>query len=115
METSFWSVSGRDHLDPAACINKPTVPPGGFLSTKITYAFKQIYFLESAPFYVVPSVFSIFLLQDVMRSDPAKEHPSRLKLKSASVVHSHRTLFAVFSLDSLDLTKCQFDIIIKTR
>jgi hypothetical protein len=53
-------------------------------------------------FYVVPSVFSIFLLQDVMRSDPAKEHPSRLKLKSASVVHSHRTLFAVFSLDSLD-------------
>jgi hypothetical protein len=41
METSFWSVSGRDHLDPAACINKPTVPPGGFLSTKITYAFKH--------------------------------------------------------------------------
>jgi hypothetical protein len=35
--------------------------------------------------------FSIFLLQDIMRSDPAKEHPSRLKLKSEAVVHGHRT------------------------
>jgi hypothetical protein len=36
--------------------------------------------------------FSIFLLQDVMRSDPAKEYPSRLKLKSEEVVHGHGTL-----------------------
>ena len=34
------------------------------------------------PIPIVPSLFSIFLLQDVMRADPAKEHLSRLKLKS---------------------------------
>jgi hypothetical protein len=28
-----------------------------------------------------------------MSSDPEKEHPSRLKLKSEAVVHGHRTLF----------------------
>jgi hypothetical protein len=31
METSFWFISGRDHLDPAACLNKHFAPPGGFL------------------------------------------------------------------------------------
>jgi predicted nucleic acid-binding protein len=29
--------------------------------------------------------------KDVMRSDPAKEHSSRLKLKSEAVVHGHWT------------------------
>jgi hypothetical protein len=56
----------------------------------------QIYFLESVPFFrLSPQYFSIFLLQDVMRSDPAKEHPSCLKLKSEAVVHDHRTFPAI--------------------
>jgi hypothetical protein len=39
----------------------------------------QVDFLKSAPFPIVPSVSSIFLLQDVMRSNPAKEHLYCLK------------------------------------
>jgi hypothetical protein len=35
--------------------------------------------------------FSIFLLQDVMCSDPAKKYLSSLKLKSEAVIHGHWT------------------------
>src|SRR3989339_1426136 len=35
----LWSASGRDRLAPAACINKPTVPHRGFLSTKAETTF----------------------------------------------------------------------------
>jgi hypothetical protein len=45
---------------------------------------------------VVSSYFSIFLLQDVMRFDPATEHLSRLKLKSKAVVHGHRTFPTIY-------------------
>ena len=40
-------------------------------------------------------VYSIFLLQDVMRSDPAKDHPSRIILKSETIVHGHRAFPAI--------------------
>jgi len=39
---------------------------------------------------------TFFFLQNVMRSNPAKEHLSRLKLKSETVVHGHRTFPAIY-------------------
>jgi hypothetical protein len=31
-----------------------------------------------------------------MRSDPAKEHPSRFKLKSEAIIHGHRTFPSIY-------------------
>jgi hypothetical protein len=56
----------------------------------------RLIFLNLPPFSVVHSVFSIFLLQDIMRFNPTKEHLSRLKLKSKAVVHGHRTFPAIY-------------------
>ena len=51
-----------------------------------------------------------------MRSDPAKEHPSRLKLKSEAVVHGHRTFPAIYcSGDPFDPKRWVMKIIEKKR
>jgi hypothetical protein len=51
----------------------------------------QVDFFKPAPFFLLsPSAFSIFLLQDAMRSNPAKEHLYRRKLKGGlSPNHSY--------------------------
>jgi hypothetical protein len=49
----------------------------------------QVEFLKSAPlFFLSPSLLSIFLLQDVMRADPAKEQQMA---KPASLIQQRIT------------------------
>ena len=61
-----------------------------------------------------PSEFYIFLLQDVMRSDPAKEYPSRFKLKSEAVVRGYRIFPAIYCAgDSFDPKRWVMKIIEK--